>query len=628
MHERYWQSILTKRISRRRALLATGGAGLGTLFLAACGGGSNVPASSQGSGSAVSGLLTPFDDTSKQAKPGGSFAFPNSRDPLHFDGQAQGQVQLNFFNSLAYEALVRNKMGVEQPSTWSDVESQLAQTWEFSPAGDQVTFKLRQGVKWQDRPPVGARDFDSSDVVASWNRYVTLPANNRASNANSVNPVAPIVSVTAPDAATVVVKLKSPTSYILQRFTSLTTGEVGSVYPRETGDSFDPKTDQIGTGAYMLDKFEPSVSLRYRKNLGYWDKSAAYFDTIEAPNLPEYSAGLSQFKSGGLSTFAVKALDELATKKDVPALSLYNYTAATNNPGAMMRFGWQPIDGKKSPFLDQRVRQALSMSFDRDTYIDTFFDVSNFQSQGVPLKTYWFTAQGYVPQWSLDPKGKDFGENSHYYQYNVAEAKKLLAAAQSAYGDDFPTIPSSRVNTVFGPTYAQQTDVMDQFATEIGLKVRANPLDYNRDYLTGYVTQQGQFSGMLYGIGAVSSADVTDYYVWRFYSKSGVTSGALGFGGPDGGAGDRSGDPAVDTMIEKAMAEFDATKRMEIVHDLQRYLAKEAYGIAQPGMADTLLMAWPAISNWATYWNDSRTVQIGIPSLYTCWYDDTKPHQP
>ena len=215
-----------------------------------------------------------------------------------------------------------------------------------------------------------------------------------------------------------------------------------------------------------------------------------------------------------------------------------------------------------------------------------------------------------------------------YYQYNVGEAKKLLSAAQSAYGDDFPTIPSNRVNTVFGPVYAQQTDVMDQFATEVGLKVRANPLDYNRDYLPNYVTEQGQFSGMLYGIGAVSSADVTDYYVWRFYSKSGITSGALGFGGPDGSAGDKSGDPNVDSMIEKAMAEFDAKKRTQIVQDLQRYLAKEAYGIAQPGMADSLLMAWPSISNWATYWNDSRTVQIGIPSLYTCWYDDSKPSKP
>ena len=35
-------------------------------------------------------------------------------EPLHFDGQSQGQVQLNIYNGLAYESLVRNKPGSRQ----------------------------------------------------------------------------------------------------------------------------------------------------------------------------------------------------------------------------------------------------------------------------------------------------------------------------------------------------------------------------------------------------------------------------------------------------------------------------------------------------------------------------------
>jgi ABC-type transport system substrate-binding protein len=627
----YWSKVLQGRLSRRRALAVTASTAAGAAFLAACGSDDDGGGGGSSAGPRdTSGLLNELQDTSKEAKQGGAFVFNNLRDPNHLDGQAQGQVQLNVFNGLAYESLVRNKAGYKQPSSYSEVEGQLSDSWEVSPDKLTITFKLRQGVKWHNKAPINGRDFDSSDVVASWKRYVETPTpNNKAANANAINPAAPIVSIEAPDARTVTVKLKEPSSYIFQRFANMITGELGSIYPKETGSTFDPKGDQIGTGGYMLDHFTSSQELVYRRNPDYWDKNAAYFDEIRAPLLTEYAAQLSQFKAGALSAIQSQILAEdiIPTKREIPALNMVSWVAASNSPGATMRFGWEPIDGKKSPFLDVRVRQALSMSMDRDAYIDTFYNVPAFESQGLPVNTYWYTAMGYVPEWNLDPRGKEFGENSKYYEYNVAEAKKLLSAAESAYGGSFPEIPAGRVNAVFGAIYAQQVEVMDQWARDIGLKINAVPLDYNIDYLPKIVTQQGKFSGYAYAIGAVSSPDVTDFYVWRFYSKSGPTSGALGFGGVDGSLGDQSGDPAVDGLIEKAMAEFDVKKRQEYVHDLQRTLAKQAYGISQPGLADQFWLAWPAIGNWGVYQGDSRVIQNGIHGLAAMWYDSTKPHR-
>jgi ABC-type transport system substrate-binding protein len=309
---------------------------------------------------------------------------------------------------------------------------------------------------------------------------------------------------------------------------------------------------------------------------------------------------------------------------------VWQFTNVDNSPAATMRFGWLPIGGQPSPFLDIRVRQALSMAMDRDTHIDAFSNVSRFEDDGLDVATYYFTSQGYLPEWTLDPRDKaTFGENAKYYEYNMDEAKKLIDAALSSYpGGKFPKITSNGVNTVFGPVYAAETEALDNYARELGFDITNNPLDYNLDYLPKFITQQGQFEGILYGVGAVTSDDITDYYLWRFYSKTGATSGQLGFGGPDGSLGDKSGDPEVDAMIEKAKGEFDLDSRMDIIHDLQRYLAPQQYCVMRPGFADQFHVGWPAVSNF-TYWQDDSRLALDaqVPfSLMNAWFDETLPH--
>jgi len=620
----YWNQILSGRLTRRRLLLAASSGSAGAAFLAACGGGQDTgsPASRDSSG-----LLADIIDSSKQAKQGGKYVYPARREPLHFDGKAQGQVQLNVFNGLVYEALVRNKPGIGKPSSWSEVQPELAESWELSPDKTQITFKLRQRVNWQNRPPINGRALDAEDVAATWTKYenATTP-NNKAANSNKVNPAAPIISITAPDSKTVVVKLKEPSSYIFQRFASMITGELGSIYPKEAGASFDAKANQIGTGPWMLDRFEPSVGLWYKRNPEYWGaKEGGFFDEVQMPVIGEYASRLAQFKKGALSSEAVSPEDIIRTKKDVPALAMYAFTAASNSTGASIRFGWDPIDGTPSPFLDERVRQALSLYMDRDTYIDAFSNVSQFESEGLPIDTYYYTSMGYVPEWTLDPRDtRQFGQNAKYYpsKGNPEEAKKLFSAAQAAYpGGKFPKFLTGRVNAVFGPIYSKEAEVMDSYARDLGFDLEAYPLDYNLDYLRKVVTEQGHFKipdmGWAYAIGAVTSPDATDFFIWRFYSKSGVTSGALG---------DGANDSSVDSMIDKAKAEFNPQARREIIHDLQRHLGEKQYNVTRPGFADSFLLAWPAIENFATFQGDSRVVGAGALGLMQAWYNPAKAH--
>ena len=64
---------------------------------------------------------------------------------------------------------------------------------------------------------------------------------------------------------------------------------------------------------------------------------------------------------------------------------------------------------------------------------DTFYSLSKFASERIALSSYLHTGiqantAGVSPLESywLNPRDKDFGPNARYYQYNVAEAKKLV----------------------------------------------------------------------------------------------------------------------------------------------------------------------------------------------------------
>ena len=114
------------------------------------------------------------------------------------------------------------------------------------------------------------------------------------------------------------------------------------------------------------------------------------------------------------------------------------------------------------------------MAIDRETYIDVFHNVAKLEKEGLPVQTYWHTAIGPAPGWRLDPKDSKFGENAKYYKYDIAEAKKLLAAA--GYGNGLEIITSyikgTELNTN-GSNFQKTAEVRQDMLRAIGVKPRS-----------------------------------------------------------------------------------------------------------------------------------------------------------
>ena len=364
----YWSTILNQRIARRRALAATGSTAAAAALLAACGGGE-----SGGGGADKSSLVVLPVDTTKQAKRGGIIKDRHTADPANLD-IVNPVAPLNRPAQQAYSTLLRQKPGYLGPSNLA-LDPDVAESWEWSSDGLQITMKLRQGVKWHNKAPVNGRVLDVDDVLFSWNRYAAK-ATLRPLFVNAVNPDAPVLSVTAPDSRTIVVKLKEPLVYAPEIFASYGSfsGNVIMV-PKETDTTFDIRREMIGTGPFLMADYTPSVGFTMKRNPEYFDKDFALVDQVDLPIVSIYAAALAQFKAGNIHYFAVNPEEVLAIKREEPRLQIYPTDLAPNTES--ISFGWLP-EGK-SPFLDERVRQAFSMSWDRDVWIDAFFNVSNFR---------------------------------------------------------------------------------------------------------------------------------------------------------------------------------------------------------------------------------------------------------
>jgi peptide/nickel transport system substrate-binding protein len=384
------------------------------------------------------------------------------------------------------------------------------------------------------------------------------------------------------------------------------------IYPKEANGGFDVRNQMIGHGPWYLSERTPSVSFKFKRNLDYFEKESYFPDEMEMPILTEYAARLAQLKAGNIHylDMSQNSEDVVATQKSTPKLLVFGTDFTVR--GEVVTFG---MNGD-SPYKDERVRQAVSMALDRDLMVDAFYNVSNFRKDGIDVPTRWNTAISgeWAPsgEW-LDPKSKEFGENAKYYQFNLAESKKLLSAAG---------FPNGFETTMRYPASAQYSLVRygEPWAGQLQQILKVN-LDAQTDYTKDYIPNLRDANGRFEGLGMHSVTGSTPQRISaesdlsaQFWSKGGVTFHGFGT--------NAQGDPALDAIIVKARAEFDTKKRQALIHDAQKYIGKTQWALTQPGGGSTFNLAWPAVGNYFAWTN--HTWGPAAYWTYKMWLDRTK----
>ena len=615
----YWQQMT---LNRRRALRLVTGAGGTVVALSLVGCGSDdSKGGSAGAGGSSSAVTAP-KDTTAQAKQGGTLSGWAANESPNFDVIAGGGTgtTLNQVSPFAYQRLIQFSLAKYPNAPAGEVTGDFAESWELSPDKLTLTMKLRQNNKWDSRAPTSGRVADSSDVMYTWNKLKAIGNyKNDIYYDAKVAPDAPVESITAPDASTIVIKLKKPNTALLPTLAGWRNSFF--IMPKEAEGGFDPRGEIRGTGPWRLGENKPSVGVTWVRNPDYFLKGLPYFDKYEVHTIPEHASQLAQFRAGNIWTSTALSSEIVQTMKDVPETKLYQSSSYSGLTA--INFGYSG----DSPGKDKRFRQAVSMTIDREAVLQALEDVKKFRDAGIDVSSRYHTtiAGCYDIGW-LDPTdAKKFGPNSKYYTFDVAEAKKLLAASGFANGVSTPLL----ISDIQTGAYVQWAQMLPGILNEAGIKVQTSPKSDTTDYIPNYhYAYTGNFwgektppgmNGILLRKGPDVLYSAAELAAYVFYHKNGSSfTGAT----PDGN-NPHLGDPKFNSMVEAIGAEFDKKRQTELIYEFQKAQAIEAYRVPFPGYATKpLSLVWPAIGNYGVH---VPVPGVPVPGDMYWWQDSSKP---
>jgi peptide/nickel transport system substrate-binding protein len=299
-------------------------------------------------------------------------------------GQSNPDLFLPFFDTnhgaawgsqgLLYEPLYFTNLYTGQASPW------LATSATYNADLTQLTFKLRDGVKWNDGQP-----FTSADVKFTLDKM----KENVALDINGLFATV-IKDYSAPDASTVVIDLQKADSTALFTLGNYIYPIPQHVFQSVTGDlsKYANDTNPVGTGAYKLTAHSGDL-ITYDVNTNYWGKQPAV-KKVQIPSIKDNSTAINEMLKGTLDWTSIGWSPDFDTQfkaKD----SAHNHTwfAASNT---VMLY----LNLKKAPFNDLNVRKAISAAINRDglpTGVAQYAKVANVTGVIVPTFNDWISTQ-------------------------------------------------------------------------------------------------------------------------------------------------------------------------------------------------------------------------------------------
>lgn len=389
----------------------------------------------------------------------------------------------------------------------------LAELPEISADGTTYTFTLKDGLKFTN-----GSALDSEDVKYTYEKIM-----DPASSASSASYFASVASIEAPDAKTVVVKLKAPDASFVSGLDLVTT----SIVPSDV-DVKSLETKPVGSGPYAFDSRKANESITLKRNDDY------YAGTPGAPSLefriiPDDQAMVSALKTGSVH---LAVFDNPVTAKSATS----NQVKTT--PVESLQYHVLQLRADSPVLSDVNTRLAIQCAISRQDVVDT-------AALGAGEVTGPITS----PDYRSDPKAQPCPDR------DVAKAKDYLAKAGKPNGFDLTVMTSQGLYS----TAVDEAQNVQAQLDEVGIKVKVDSLD-SGEYVDKWL--EGDFDAAI--AQNAGSADPNTMYA-RYFTKGGSYNKVAGY---------RS--PKLDQLFAQGIATTDVAKRQEIYTQVSDELVNNA----------------------------------------------------
>lgn len=324
---------------------------------------------------------------SNEPKKGGTIVVGIAQDPQSFNPNAKSDDILFDIGQNIFSRLIKLNNNQE-------LVPDLAESYNISDDGKEITFNLRKGVKWHD-----GVDFTSKDVKWTFDQIINENGQIK-SNLSSVE------SIEAPDEYTIVFKLTQNDSNLLSYL-----GWYGCmIMPAHLYEGTDwlsnpANKSPVGTGPFKFVEYQSGVSVTLERNDDYFGQ-VPYLDKIIYSIIPDSNTALQAFYNGELDILGVNP----------PLSEMPNLEANKNIEVAMQQWPARyqvAFNVKDGIFSDIKLRQAVAYGLDKDAVVAKALKGAGLRCDNAMVSLF---------KWALNT-------DDVYPERDVEKARKLIEEA-------------------------------------------------------------------------------------------------------------------------------------------------------------------------------------------------------